>query len=216
MGLIKSQDITKMLTLPKTTSPHKAQSTNCSPRADSSPFGESNDSFNSLSDRAFDSYRNEKPALIVFKQIGYSDKQKKLIKEAQEAAEMKKVADEEEAIKNAYKEKVFDEHEKTSRASTCSSQRANMEYLELGYAISDNKELVQTFETAVDNFDSTCAHVISSENQRMEAEQQLIEAIAENAGKEYLDFFKKPELHTLKRLETFERRGLSSSKLSHL
>ena len=53
--------------------------------------------------------------------MGMNDEQKRLLEEIQETAEMKKVADEEEAIKNAYKEKVFDEHEKTSRASTCSS-----------------------------------------------------------------------------------------------
>ena len=201
-----------MLSLPKSTTPKKAQSANCSPRADSSLSGESNDSFNSLCDRAFDIYKNEKPAVIRFKQMGMSNEQKRLLEEVQEEAEMKKVADEEEAIKNAYKEKVFDEHEKTSRASTCSSKLANREYVELGYAISDNKELVQTFETAVDNFDSTCAQVISSEARRMEAEKRLIEAIAENAGKEDLDFFQMPELHTLKRHETFERRGKSSFK----
>merc|ERR1712226_2601 len=123
------------------------------------------------------------------------------------------MGDKEEAAKNAYKEKVFSEHDKSSRASTHSSQKADQEYLKLGIAISDNKELVQSYEAAIENFDLTCDEVIKNETKRMEDKRLLDEAIRENAGKEDLDFFKEPELHTLKRLATFERRGKSTNQL---
>ena len=67
-----------------------------------------------------------KPALLTFKQIGLSsDQQRKREMESDAAREIRLVLEAKEAEMNAYKEKVFIEHDETSAASTRSSQMAS-------------------------------------------------------------------------------------------
>ena len=48
----------------------------------------------------------------------------------------------------------------------------------------------------------------------METQRLLEEAIQANAGKEDLEFFQDPDLQTLKRTQTFDRRGKMSKEMS--
>merc|ERR1712184_209032 len=102
--------------------------------------------------------KNKGPAKLTFKPIyglGMNADRLRLLESENEKARSARLAHEaEEEIKKEYKEKVFSEHNYTSRISTQSSFKAN-------------KELVNTYDKAIDSFENTCQRVLANEIKRL-------------------------------------------------
>jgi len=137
--------------------------------------------------------KNKGPAKLTFKPIyglGMNADRLRLLESENEKARSARLAHEaEEEIKKEYKEKVFSEHNYTSRISTQSSFKAKSASFKMSKTIKANKELVNTYDKAIDSFENTCQRVLANEIKRLEDERILQEAIRANAGKEDLDFF---------------------------
>ena len=128
-----------------------------------------------------------------------ADRMRFLEQESKKAKELRLAKEAEEAKHNAFKEKIFSEHEHTSRISTASSQSAGRVRLKMSKTIRANRELVTVYDKAVESFENTAAKVLANEIQRIEDERLLAEAVKANHGVEDLDFFKSPDLETIKR-----------------
>lgn len=113
---------------------------------------------------------------------------------------MRELIEKQEAHKNAFKTKVFDEHEVTAMRSTQTSFKAGKVRKEMIKTIQANRKIIPAFDQAIEKFDNTCARVIRLETIRLEEERVHAEAVEANAGKE-LDFFQDPTLLTAERAE---------------
>merc|ERR1712179_13620 len=91
-----------------------------------------------------------KPATLCFKTIGTSsDKQRKREKESDAARALRLGREAEEKEQAAFKAKVFNEHDETSRASTKSSLNARRCSSQIKETIEANKELVTVYDKAI-------------------------------------------------------------------
>merc|ERR1711865_308748 len=112
-----------MLTQQKKLYTMKSRSANVSPSRDVS-ICLSDTHSEALIDITFNE-KIRKPAQICVKMIGNtSERQRQREKESEAARALRVIHEAEEAKHNAFKEKVFSEHDTTSRASTNSSRRA--------------------------------------------------------------------------------------------
>ena len=134
-----------MLTQQKKMRKMQSRSANVSPSRDISTCLSDTNS-EALIDITFNE-KIRKPAQLCFKMIGNtSEKQRQREKESEAARALRVAREAEEAKKNAYKEKVFSEHDSTSRASTSSSMHARRCSRQIDETIKANKELVTVYD----------------------------------------------------------------------
>ena len=161
---------------------------------------------NELSDLGFEDQEQDqkKTSKEAFKTIfGTGNAALKMKIRQQETAaakELRQLIEKQEAHKNAFKQQVFKEHEKTAMYSTQTSFKAGKVRKDMLKTIRANREIIPAFDNAIKKFDNTCTRVIEKETIRLEEERLHAEAVEANAGKE-LDFFQEPTLETAVRAQ---------------
>jgi len=128
-----------------------------------SPMGRTNEKSIDIIDLSFDTshedaiLRRKQPAKDMFKVVyglGMTAERKRLLEvETEKMREERLAREKEEAEKNAFKERVFSEHECSSRRSTQSSLSAGRARRKMTKTIRLNKELVVRYDKAIENFE---------------------------------------------------------------